>query len=144
MPKQLSPLTRKQGYKAYLKSNTWRTKREKVLVRDGCCTRCQSRRNLQVHHLTYANVYAEPLEDLVTLCENCHRWTHHQKHKVKHKRPKRPKQKQPVDYMKFKTKPSKSQWSSRARNLHALNQALHEKQVRAREKREAISRQGSS
>jgi len=30
-----------------------------------------------VHHLTYANIYNEPLKDLLAVCGACHRFVHH-------------------------------------------------------------------
>ena len=31
---------------------------------------------LEIHHLTYENVYNEKLEDLATLCHDCHTMIH--------------------------------------------------------------------
>ena len=65
------------SYKKYLRSPQWAIKREKVLRRDGYkCTQCGSKRSLQVHHKTYARIYKEKLEDLVTLCKKCHKKVH--------------------------------------------------------------------
>ncbi len=67
----------RKRYEDYLSSAEWKAKRQKVLARDGnCCQVCCSHKNLQVHHLTYIHVYAEPLEDLVTWCQSCH-FKHH-------------------------------------------------------------------
>ena len=68
----------KEDYYRYLESITWKLKRLEVLKRDRfrCrdCGRCNC--SLQVHHLTYANLYDEPLEDLITLCDDCHKKRH--------------------------------------------------------------------
>ena len=64
-------------YSKYLKSQEWKKKREEVLERDGYkCQKCEATENLQVHHLTYKNIFNEPLEDLQTLCADCHRKVH--------------------------------------------------------------------
>ena len=59
-------------YKAYLRSNQWKGKRQLALDRDKCCQYCSSTEHLQVHHKTYDNLFNEPLDDLVTLCRRCH------------------------------------------------------------------------
>lgn len=64
------------AYTKYLESDEWKSKRARVLIRDeykctikrGCCTKHAT----EVHHLTYANVGNEPLEDLTSACHNCH------------------------------------------------------------------------
>lgn len=67
----------KLRYKQYLKSDKWRQKRFLVLQRDGFkCVRCGSKNRLQVHHKTYRNVFNEPLSDLITLCNRCHKKEH--------------------------------------------------------------------
>ena len=63
----------------YLKSDEWRRKRYVVLKRDNwCCVYCSSRAT-QVHHKRYAkrNIGKEPIEWLVSVCENCHNSIHH-------------------------------------------------------------------
>jgi hypothetical protein len=64
-------------YNKYLKSDKWRIKREAVLKRDNyLCQACLHRTASQVHHLTYKHVLDEPLFDLVSICEPCHRKLH--------------------------------------------------------------------
>lgn len=65
-------------YAAYLLSDEWKAKREKVLKRDKYrCKICKSTKKLNVHHKTYKRIYNERLRDLVTLCqEPCHRRIH--------------------------------------------------------------------
>lgn len=61
----------------YLNSNEWKVKREKVLVRDNyLCQECKNKTAQVVHHKTYENVYDEPLEDLIALCNECHTEIH--------------------------------------------------------------------
>lgn len=65
-----------KAYKAYLISNEWIDKRQQVLNRDHW--KCQERRRgctlvaTEVHHLTYENVGDEPLDDLLSVCHECH------------------------------------------------------------------------
>lgn len=64
-------------YDAYLASAAWQERREKVLLRDGYrCQACGERDATQVHHLTYARVFSEPLFDLVAVCAECHEGLH--------------------------------------------------------------------
>ena len=58
---------------AYLKSIEWKKLRHSVLVRDNyTCQICNSSANLHVHHMSYRNLFHEPLDDLITLCNTCH------------------------------------------------------------------------
>ena len=67
----------KYFYMQYLLSNTWRNKRELVLIRDNyTCQKCSSNNKLAVHHKTYKNRYNEKLSDLITLCNTCHNNEH--------------------------------------------------------------------
>jgi len=73
------PPVKVSGYNTFLKSSYWRYVRKLVVERDGKkCTKCGDKKSLQAHHLTYANHYNEHkhLEDLVTLCSNCHKEEH--------------------------------------------------------------------
>ena len=63
----------KSKYEIYLESEQFADLRKKVLRRDNNkCRACGSTENLQVHHLSYKNIYHEELDDLVCLCRNCH------------------------------------------------------------------------
>lgn len=67
------------SYPLFLKGKYWKWVRKKVLRRDGYkCTRCPSKKALQVHHLTYKHHLNEHLYlgDLVTLCKVCHKKEH--------------------------------------------------------------------
>lgn len=60
-------------YNEYLSSKEWRAKRILVLKRDDYkCQACKIASAEEVHHLTYANIYKENLEDLQSVCSNCH------------------------------------------------------------------------
>lgn len=60
-------------YKEYLKSEEWKEKKMKRIEHDKYrCKLCGSGKNLQVHHITYENFPNETIDDLVTVCRNCH------------------------------------------------------------------------
>ena len=64
-------------YHQYLLSDEWKKKRDLVVQRDQKkCTKCGSVKYLNVHHLRYDNIFNEPIEDLVTLCRDCHQVAH--------------------------------------------------------------------
>ena len=64
----------------YLKSDAWQRKRYVVLKRDNwCCIYCGAPAT-QVHHKRYAkrNIGKEPIDWLVSVCDNCHNSLHNQ------------------------------------------------------------------
>ncbi len=63
-----------QGYKQYLQSQEWQKKRtERLKIDDYTCQDCNGKRDLQVHHLNYDNIFVENVyRDLITLCKDCH------------------------------------------------------------------------
>ena len=65
-------------YREYMQSEEWQKVRRKRLQIDGYkCQMCGTGKNLQVHHITYEHLgQAKELEDLVTLCRECHRGVH--------------------------------------------------------------------
>lgn len=78
-------------YSEYLKDIKWRTKRKRILLRDGNkCTACSSKVGLVVHHTFYYTDYREPWRypdsSLITLCENCHN-KYHREHENESKQP---------------------------------------------------------
>lgn len=63
-------------YKNYLKSKKWKVRRKQVLERDNyTCQECGNKA-WQVHHLTYKRIFNERLNDLISLCEDCHKEIH--------------------------------------------------------------------
>ncbi len=63
----------------YLKSDAWQRKRYVVLKRDNWrCVYCGGRAT-QVHHKRYAkrNIGKEPIDWLISVCDNCHNSIHH-------------------------------------------------------------------
>ena len=65
-------------YPNYLISNEWQVKRFSVLQRakNLCEKKGCTEKVTDIHHLTYANVGLEPLEDLQALCHECHAQVH--------------------------------------------------------------------
>lgn len=60
-------------YKSYLLSSEWKNKRDEVMKRDkSLCQHCKVAPADDVHHLTYDNLFDEPLDDLLSLCRSCH------------------------------------------------------------------------
>lgn len=62
-------------YREYIASPEWRKKREHAIVRAGfVCQNCKvSKRELEVHHLTYRNLGNESPHELIVLCHSCHK-----------------------------------------------------------------------
>ena len=85
-PKKIKISKWKQDYKLFLQSEYWNHVRQLVLVRDGYrCKLCHSQKKLHIHHKTYKNHFNEHknLQDLVTLCEKCHKIIHNKTKKLK-------------------------------------------------------------
>lgn len=62
-----------QQYCDYLNSPAWFNRRTGCILKAGkCCEVCSGTERLQAHHLTYANIFDEPLRDLMCLCKPCH------------------------------------------------------------------------
>ncbi|UMQ41623.1 MULTISPECIES: hypothetical protein [unclassified Chryseobacterium] len=65
-------------YHKYLESPEWKAKRELVFKRDGyICTQCKCKPAFHAHHLTYENIFNEKLEDLISVCADCHSKIHY-------------------------------------------------------------------
>ena len=75
----------KRSYYEYMHSEEWRQKRLKILKRDGFrCQMCGTAKNLRVHHINYEHLDTDAeLDDLITLCDECHRKIHEQDIKKK-------------------------------------------------------------
>lgn len=64
-------------YKDYLETDHWKQLRKRKLRLSGYkCQICASKENLNVHHNTYENRGCEKDEDLVVLCNECHKKHH--------------------------------------------------------------------
>lgn len=71
------PTARTRTYQRHIRSAAFRRLRERVLARDSyTCARCQNPDAHQVHHRTYERFGDERLEDLETLCDDCHAAEH--------------------------------------------------------------------
>lgn len=61
-------------------SQEWKDVREqRKQIDDYKCVMCGSESNLQVHHQHYGNIGHEYMDDLITVCYECHRKIHHYK-----------------------------------------------------------------
>lgn len=62
-------------YKAYLKSEKWKRKRQEVFAYHGkrCYACLKAPRVLHVHHLTYERLGRENVKDCIPLCVPCHK-----------------------------------------------------------------------
>lgn len=64
-------------YKEYLQSVEWANiKLDLYANRGRKCERCRSTKFIQVHHISYDNLYNEEPEDLEILCGTCHKKVH--------------------------------------------------------------------
>ena len=64
-------------YIQYLNSDEWKKIRSLVLKRDeNKCQKCKIKDAEEVHHKTYDNLYNENLEDLISVCQKCHKEIH--------------------------------------------------------------------
>lgn len=65
-------------HKKYLDTDTWAGKREYVLKRDNyTCVVCHVYGgSLYVHHKTYKRHENEKVDDLITVCNDCHNLLH--------------------------------------------------------------------
>ncbi len=64
-------------YDAYLETDEWQGKRQKVISRaQGLCEGCQEQPAQHVHHLSYEHIGNEFLFELVALCKACHERIH--------------------------------------------------------------------
>lgn len=75
-PKRIQEL-RTMPYEEYLQTPEWQEKRELALERDGYrCRNCNCDKNLHVHHRSYERRGNEDINDLTTLCNDCHEHFH--------------------------------------------------------------------
>lgn len=67
----------KEAYRRFLKSGFWICLRREKLKINPACQHCGMKNNLQCHHLFYRDDwYKTQIEDLKTLCEQCHNFEH--------------------------------------------------------------------
>lgn len=86
--KSLTPSQKK--HREYIKSDEWAKVRADMLIAANFqCERCNKKKNLQVHHLTYERFGGDEIkDDLIVLCGYHHRLEHnlvYEKKKTKKK-----------------------------------------------------------
>lgn len=65
------------NYHEYMESDEWKAVRGKRMKLDRFqCTMCGTAKNLTVHHITYERLGREDMDDLITLCKDCHAKVH--------------------------------------------------------------------
>ena len=65
------------NYQDYIKSDEWAARRRKYYATHKReCRACGSKKNLNLHHKTYARLGNEKDIDLVVLCRTCHNSLH--------------------------------------------------------------------
>lgn len=65
------------NYREYLRSPEWRAIRaEKLRQAGNQCALCPNTKRLEVHHRTYDRLGKERPDDLIVLCDRCHRRQH--------------------------------------------------------------------
>lgn len=64
-----------RSYRAYLKSELWKSIRSRVLGEKPICEACAKRKATQVHHRSYdpATLKGENVNSLSAICSRCHR-----------------------------------------------------------------------
>jgi hypothetical protein len=77
-PQRRAPIADwRESYQAHLESPEWASIRDAVRQRSGgLCEQCKEKPARHVHHLTYKRLGAEPLDDLLHLCLDCHQVRH--------------------------------------------------------------------
>lgn len=66
----------KPDYREYLRSREWKEKRNERLRYDKYKCRECGREAVTVHHLTYERLGNEDIDDLISLCRECHKAKH--------------------------------------------------------------------
>ena len=62
----------KQQYKEYLNSEHWKKFRKETYSKRKRCQKCSSKKKLNIHHITYVNIWKETQDDVLVLCNECH------------------------------------------------------------------------
>lgn len=76
---------RAMEYADYLQTPEWRRRRDaRIHLANRRCQRCDARRELQVHHLSYERLGAEWDTDLEVLCRSCHEGHHFDESRRQH------------------------------------------------------------
>jgi hypothetical protein len=76
---EMTAALRALPYERYLRTKWWFSRRNRALrLASYRCHRCGSRRELQVHHLSYERIGCEADEDLEVVCRGCHLGEHYE------------------------------------------------------------------
>jgi len=76
---------KRMSYNKYLETDYWKGIRNSVCERDdNKCRLCNSNEKICVHHRTYEYIGEENLNELITLCNNCH-YAFHKTHELNNK-----------------------------------------------------------
>lgn len=77
---------RGHAYKAYIRSTIWEKLRlARIEIDNGRCRLCNSTCHLEVHHRHYPRILGtETMDDLTTLCHQCHRIVTHSERQRKY------------------------------------------------------------
>lgn len=76
---ELSLLLKQMPYHLFLETDYWNTiSGYKKYVSKFTCSKCKSKKRLQVHHTTYEHLGFEycNMNDLIVLCDKCHKKEH--------------------------------------------------------------------
>ena len=79
----------KKVYLAYLKSNKWFQKRQHIAsLKNYTCEKCKKvvKSGFHIHHKTYKHLTNEKDNELMFLCETCHKRLHQNKNINKYKK----------------------------------------------------------
>ena len=76
----------KQEYQKYLHSAHWTEFKHVYYKTHTACRECKSKHKLNIHHVTYANLWNETTRDVVCLCHKCHQKIHFEGLKLNLKR----------------------------------------------------------
>lgn len=63
------------SYDKYLQSPEWRARKTRLKLAKSCWV-CNARKDLHAHHCSYERICRERREDIVVLCDGCHRGVH--------------------------------------------------------------------
>lgn len=83
--KKLSWHTKEQ-YWAMLKSPWWQYLRKRKINKHPYCDICKGKTVLQIHHISYDNMWSgnpeDALKDTIVLCRSCHLAVHKEQHRL--------------------------------------------------------------
>lgn len=70
-------LVSRKAKETYLHSKAWKElKLQRLAIANNCCEHCHSTTDLHLHHINYANLQNESIDDVCILCSTCHNTLH--------------------------------------------------------------------